>query len=255
MRPGTPDDRSFERVAAIAAIASLPLSAANLLAMLATVHFDLEGMTNPLVLLHAGASTAPLWRWSMVLDIFGYYLPIVPIVLAMRGRLCRFSSNWADLCALCLIAYCLIGAIGGAILATAIPTLMREDAAVGSDHSALQTVFTGYTDGVYRGMWNLLEEFLAGVGWIGFGALLCKERGRLGAVTIALGGACLVDSAGTMLNVEAVSSIGLSVYLVIAPVWACWLGIRLLRSPLKVARTTETDREPVHLISTGGAQA
>jgi hypothetical protein len=231
------DDRSFPRMAAIAAIASLPVAAGNLIAMLATVHFNLNGMTNPLVLLHSGKTAAPLWRWSMVLDIFGYYLLIVPLILLLRSSLRSRSPQWIDLFALCLLAYCLVGAIGGAMLATALPTLIREFAtAPVGNHSSLQAVFTGYTDGVYRGLWNLLEEFLAGFGWIGVGMVLRADRRRLGLVTIILGGACVVDSCGTVLNIDAISSIGLSVYLVLAPVWAAWAGVVLLRaSPPGVA--------------------
>jgi hypothetical protein len=224
-------DRSFSHMAAIAAIASLPLAAGNLFAMLATVHFDLNGMTNPLVLLHAGVEAAPLWRWSMILDIFGYYLPIVPLILLLHSSLRHRGPNWIDLFALCLLAYCLIGAIGGAILATALPTLIREYATASSAHRlSLQSVFTGYSDGIYRGLWNLLEEFLAGIGWIGFGLVLRAERPRLGIVTVVLGAACLVDSFGTALNVDAIASAGLTVYLVLAPTWACWMGIDLLRT-------------------------
>jgi hypothetical protein len=227
------DDRSFTRMAAIAAIASLPLAVGNLLAMLAAVHFNLNGMTNPLVLLHGGTAAAPWWRWSMILDILGYYLPIVPLILFLRSSLRHRSPNWIDLFALCLLAYCLIGAIGGAMLATALPTVIREYASVtsGSRQVSLQSVFTGYTDGIYRGLWNLLEEFLAGVGWIGFGLLLRTERRRLGLVTIVLGVACLVDSFGTALNVDVIASTGLMVYLVLAPAWACWMGVGLLRAP------------------------
>jgi hypothetical protein len=227
------DDRSFSRVAAVAAIASLPLAAGNLLAMLATVHFNLNGMTNPLVLLHAGAAAAPLWRWSMILDIFGYYLPIVPLILVLRGSLRYQSTNWIDLSTLCLLAYCFIGAIGGAMLATALPTLIREYANTTNAirQMNVQTVFTGYTDAIYRGLWNLLEEFLAGVGWIGFGLALRSQRRRFGLTTIMLGLSCLVDASGTALNSDAISSIGLTLYLVLAPVWACWLGVGLLRAP------------------------
>ncbi len=225
------DDRSFRRMAAIAAIASLPLAVGNLLAMLAAVHFNLNGMTNPLVLLHAGTAAAPLWRWSMILDIFGYYLPIVPLIVLLRGSLRRQSPNWIDLFALCLLAYCLIGAIGGAILATALPTLTKDYAsATSASHQlSLQSVFTGYTDGIYRGLWNLLEEFLAGVGWIGFGLVVRMERRRLGLVTIVLGVACLVDSFATALNIDAIGSTGLTVYLILAPTWACWMGVGLIR--------------------------
>jgi hypothetical protein len=235
------DDRSFTRMAAITAIASLPLAVGNLLAMLAAVHFNLNGMTDPLVLLHGGTAAAPWWRWSMILDIFGYYLPIVPLILFLRSSLRRRSPNWIDLFALCLLAYCLIGAIGGAMLATALPTLIREYASAtsGSRQVSLQSVFTGYTDGIYRGLWNLLEEFLAGIGWIGFGLLLRTERRRLGLVTIVLGVACLVDSFGTALNVDVIASTGLLVYLVLAPLWACWMGVGLLRAPSPGAVTDQ----------------
>jgi hypothetical protein len=229
--PAEVGGRSFATMAAIAAIASLPLAAGNLLAMLATVHFNLDGMTSPLVLLRAGQAAAPLWRWSMVLDIAGYYLPIVPLILLLRVSLRRFGPSWVDLFSLCLLAYCLIGAIGGAELATALPTLISQYSAATSAHrAALQTVFTGYTDGIYRGMWNLLEEFLAGIGWAGFGVALRSRHRRLALVTAILGAACLIDSAGTALNVEPVASAGLTVYLVLAPVWACWLGIGILRA-------------------------
>ena len=91
------DDRSFSRAAAIAAIVSLPLAAGNLVAMLATVHFDLDGMTDPLVLLHAGGAAAPLWRLSMILDVLGHYLAIVPLVLLLRASPRHRSPNWVDL--------------------------------------------------------------------------------------------------------------------------------------------------------------
>jgi hypothetical protein len=229
-RIGFLDDRSFQLMAGIAAVVSLPLAAGNLIAMLATVHFNLNGMTDPLVLLHAGSSAAPLWRWSMVLDIFGYYLPIVPLILLLRRSLHDRSPNWVDLFALSLLAYCFIGAIGGAQLATALPTVIREYATAAPSHRmGLETVFTGYTDGIYRGLWNLLEEFLAGVGWLGIGLILRSDRPRLGTLTILLGAACLIDSFGTAINVDLVSSIGLTIYLVLAPVWACWIGLGLLR--------------------------
>src|SRR6266700_983712 len=117
-RPVQHGDRSFALMAAVAAIASLPLAAGNLLAMLATVHFDLGGMTNPLVLLKQYATSL-------------------------------------------------------------------------SQRPALQTVFTGFTDGIYRGMWNLLEAFLAGIAWVGFGVILRASNRWLGLTTIVLGIACL----------------------------------------------------------------
>jgi hypothetical protein len=227
---GTVGDGSFGRMAAIAAMVSLPLAAGNLLAMLAAVGFDLNALSHPLVLLHQGATGATLWHWAMVLDILGYYLLIVPLILALRSWLRAKSPNWIDLSALCLLAYCGIGAIGGAILATAIPPLIRGYATAGAHRVVVETVFTGYSDAVYRGMWNLLEELLAGIGWIAMGVVLRFEDRRLGRATTVLGLACLVDALGTAINVDAVATAGLSVYLVLAPIWAWWVGTWLLRT-------------------------
>jgi hypothetical protein len=102
-------ERSFARMAGVLAIVSLPLSVGNVLAMLATVHFDVRGMTDPLVLLHASAAAGGLWRTSMVLDIAGYYLAIVPLVVVLRSWLrppapggstsgrgaCSRTASWA----------------------------------------------------------------------------------------------------------------------------------------------------------------
>jgi hypothetical protein len=223
-------DRSFTRMAGIVAIASLPLAFGNLLAMLASVHFDLNGISDPLVLLRSGGNAPTLWRLSMVLDIAGYYLAILPLLVLLHASL-RQGRHWVDLGAICLVAYSVIGAIGGAELATAVPTLMKDFVtASGPQRFALQTTFTGYTDGIYRGMWNLLEEFLAGVGWLCFAYVLAEQRRKLSRLTACLGVACIVDAVGSTLGADAISSAGLIVYLVLAPIWAFLLGRDALRA-------------------------
>jgi hypothetical protein len=225
------DQHSFRRFAGLAAVISAPFAAANLIAMFAAVHFDLGAISHPLVLLRQGGDAATIWRWSMVFDALGYYLLIVPAILALRSSLHHRKPNWTDLSALCLLGYTLIGAMGCAILATAVPPLITGYAAAGAPHPVLEVVFTGYSNAVYRGLWNLLEEFLAGVGWIGIGFVAITEHRRFGQLTIILGSACLIDSFGTAMNVDAIATIGLGIYLVLAPIWAAWLGARLLRRP------------------------
>jgi hypothetical protein len=225
------DERSFRRFAGMAAVISAPFAAANLIAMFAAVHFDLDAISHPLVLLHQGGSAATLWRWSMVFDALGYYLLIVPVIMVLRSSLRRKNPNWADLSTLCLLAYALIGAMGCAILATAVPPLITGYGAPGAQHQLVEIVFTGYSNAVYHGLWNLLEEFVAGVGWIGIGLIVLNEHRRFAQLTITLGTACLIDAFGTAMNIDAIATTGLSIYLVLAPIWACWLGFRLLRHP------------------------
>jgi hypothetical protein len=249
--------RSFRRFAGFAALLSAPLAAANILAMFGAVHFDTSAMANPIALLHEGRSSATLWRWAMIFDLLGYYLLIVPAVLVLRQSLRSEQPEWVDLGCGCLLTYSLIGAIGGAVLATAIPPLMNAYSAVGSHHYVLTAVFNGYSNAIYRGMWNLLEELLAGIGWLVLGSAMCRVDGRLGLLTVLLGAACLVDAFGVMINAGAVADAGLGVYLVLAPTWACLVGLRILAGATErrtgAATRQQGDPAPSPLLARHGA--
>ncbi len=224
--------RSFSRAAGLVAVLSLPFAAANLFTMFAAVHFDGRGMSDPLVLLRAGGSAPTLWRWAMVFDILGYYLLLLPPLLVLHRWLAERDRDWANLAVGLLVAYTLIGASGGGALALALPRLITAYGADPTHRATLETVFLSYTDGIYRGLWNLLEELLAGLGWLVMGLLIRGVRRRLGLITVVLGAVCLADSIGVMINVAGLADSALSVYLVLAPVWACWVGSLILRDRL-----------------------
>jgi hypothetical protein len=78
-------------------------------------------------------------------------------------------------------------------------------------------------------------------GWAGCSCgLLRGERSGLGIWTIVLGASSLIDFLGTLLQFETLAVPGLTVYLFMAPVWAFWTGILLLRADaLFVANKTE----------------
>jgi len=241
---------SFRRFAGLVALLSLPVAIGNLLTIGIAAHFNLNVVSHPSLLLHAGTASARWWHASMLLDVLGYYLMIVPLTLVLRSHFKRRSQGWTDLFVLCLLAYSFIGAIGGVILATVIPPMIQSYVTAPSAHrQILDIVGTGYSDAVYRGMWNLLEEFLAGIGWLGIGLMQRREDRRLGTLTIVLGVACLVDSLGTALNVDGIATPGLTTYLVLAPVWAAWQGIRLLTSPNATAWDGHRRRGPAMIRS------
>jgi hypothetical protein len=78
---------------------------------------------------------------------------------------------------------------------------------------------------------------LAGVWFIGIGLLLRDERRLFSVVSIILGISALLDSLGFILGIDAVSSLGLTIFLVLAPIWSLWLGIDLLRKPVPADST------------------
>jgi hypothetical protein len=226
------NSRSFQRFAAISAILSGLIAIASIVLLAAALGFDIEASSNPAVLLDAGGSSAALFRWSMILDMLGYYLLLTPLILCLWYWLKPRGPAYIHLFSLCLLAYVLIGAMGAAILAAVVPTLVQ--AVDVAPRETIEVVFDATRSMVYVGLWNLLEEFIAGVGWIGIGLFLRHERRAIGIVTIALGVAALVDSVGTMLGFTSLAELGLYVYLVLAPVWAVWLGIDLLRKPVQM---------------------
>ena len=114
------------------------------------------------------------------------------------------------------------------------PLITAYTQAAEQQRAILEVVFSASVNFVYLGLWNILEELVAGVGWIGIGLFLREERPAIGTVTVILGISALVDSVGTILLLETIAVLGLNVYLVLAPVWALWLGIDLLRRPVQI---------------------
>jgi hypothetical protein len=85
-------------------------------------------------------------------------------------------------------------------------------------------------------MWGILEVILAGIWFLGIGLLLRGERRLFSIFSIILGISVLLDSPlGVILNVEALVLLGGITYGLLAPIWALWLGIDLLRKPVQIA--------------------
>jgi hypothetical protein len=161
--------------------------------------------------------------------MFGYYLLIAPLVLVLGRRLAVRAGDWSWLFAGCLFSYVLIGASGAAVLAATLPRLMSLYTVAPDQGGTVAALYNALWDAVYGGLWNVLEELLAGVGWLGMGLLLRRERRFAGVVTIVLGGACLLDCAGNVLGRGWLANPGLYAYLLLAPLWALGMSIGILR--------------------------
>jgi len=223
-------ERSFARFAALAAIASFVLALASLLWPLPSLGWDMDAFAEPERILKHGAGVAGPLRASLFLDLLGYYLFITPLVLCVERSLRARSESWSKLLAGCLYVYVLLGMAGAAALAGASPRLVTSYAtATGDERVMIHGLFGLLWDTVYGGLWNILEVLMAGIGWLGVGVLLRRERPFAGWVTVALGLSCLVDALGNVLGVKVLADMGLYVYLVLAPLWALGFGIRLLR--------------------------
>ncbi len=229
------DHQSFQRFAALAAIISFPLTLGSIVLSGMALDFNMEASTNPALLLSVGADGASLSRWGMILDMLGYYLPLLPVALFLWRWLRPRNPDWVLFYTSCGLGYILIGAIGAVILAAVHPPLISAYAQASVEQRpALETVFSAVWNMVYGGMWNILGELLAGIWFVGVGLLLRGERRIFSIVTMILGISALLDSLGMILNFEGLALLGLSIYVVLAPIWTLWLGIDLLRKPVQI---------------------
>jgi hypothetical protein len=225
-------ETSFQRWAAISAIVSAPLALASIVAPLPAVGWDMDVFSDPVSILRRGEQVVGALRMSLLLDLFGYYLLIAPVVLVLPAWAKRRGALATRLFAGALVVYVLLGAAGAAVLAGASPRLLRAyGTAPPEQRAVIEGLYNLLWDAIYGGIWNILEVLVAGIGWLGLGLVLRRERRFVGWWTIVLGLCCLLDATGNILGVTALGEVGLYAYLLLAPLWAAIVGISLLRRP------------------------
>ena len=235
------DHQSFQRFAALAAIISFPLALGNIVLSSMATDFNMEASTNLafwLSWLSIGADGARLLRWGLILDMLSYYLPLLPVALFLWRWLGPRNPDWVLFYTSCGLGYILVGAIGAAILAAVHPPLISAYAqAPVEQRPVLEAVFSAIGNMVYGGMWAMLDPLLVGIWFLGIGLLLQGERRLFSIFSIVLGISALLSSLGVILGIEAIAFFLGVIYGLLAPVWALWLGIDLLRKPVQIQTT------------------
>lgn len=231
------------RVGQISIVAGL-LAVASLVFTVAGAAYNAEVFSNPKLLLGMTDANVQLLKWSMIFDMLGFYLLLLPALFYFHQYL-RNRTAWSYLLSWCGSAYILIGAIGAGILAVVFPAYITEyPIATTAQQEIIMRNFDLANHIVYDGMWNTVEVLLAGVWWTGLGIALRKEQRNFGAVTIVLGAASLADGIGNIAGIPVLAEVGLNVYLVLGIIWPVWLGVQLVSKNRKVrSLRIATDRE------------
>lgn len=224
------DRQKFRRFAGVTAVLSGLLAIASGVSSAAAFGADPGVLSDPAQLLEIGVRGAVLLRWSMLLDIFGYYLLLAPLAIYLWYWLKPASPYFVSLYTACGLAFILIGAMGAAILAAVLPPLIQSyGSESGPARQAAEIVALSYANAVYRGLWNPLENILGGAWWLGTGSLIRRSQPTLGIITLLLGGAAWLDAFAVTFNLELLFLVALSAVLLLIPVWALWFGIDLLK--------------------------
>ena len=185
---------------------------------------------NAAVILPLLAKNPALAWWPSIFDFLGFYLLLLPLALYLHRVFKKEAPDWMNLFTVSGLGYILFGAMGAATLAVVFSSQAAAyAAAAGPAQQMHMAIFEAFGAAVQRGVWGILDPVLAGIWWTGLGLLLRKYRLILGWYTLVLGLVNLFGGFCAALGLEAIAGICLNLYFLMAPIWACWMGIILLR--------------------------
>lgn len=134
----------FQRFAAVTAILSAPFSYVLMVTLLRAVSFDLTVLGSPAEFIAIGSAGATVFKWTMIGDIFGQYLLLLPLILFLWYWLFPHNPLMVTLLTIGGSLYIFIGALGVSINAAVLPGLMRQYTGAGAEQQLiLETVFLG----------------------------------------------------------------------------------------------------------------
>ena len=220
-------------VALLTILSGLTALGCTLLAAIA-VNFHFEVFNNPSLMLTLPGLNMKAGRWSMILDMFGYYMLLLPVIYYLHDWM-KNKTAWSNIITFCGLAYVLIGAIGASILAVMWPQLTHNYTTVTpAAQEIVKANFEFINTMVYGGMWNLLEMFFAGIWWFALGILLFRSKHKgIAVITIVTGCFSLLDGFSGIMESAVLHELSLNAYLYLSIVWAFWLGIFIYRKPLQ----------------------
>ena len=216
-------------VGAITILAGV-LAALCLVVGVLAVEYDFSAFSHPIAALQY-AKHYKLAYWFMILDLFGYYLLLLPVIFYLHQQY-KYRSPWTLLFTFSGLAYVFTGAIGAAILAVLWPEQMQQYLLSPQNRETITAIFSSTTVMVTKGLWNILEVLFAAVWWIGSGKLLYKENKGLGVITILAGISTLLDGAGNIFGLDSLAETGLSIYLLMGIAWPLIIGGHLVRKSI-----------------------
>lgn len=221
-------------VAGVITIMAGVFALACMITGLVALDYNFDAFSDPLLILTMQGVNVDAARWSMVLDMFGYYLFLLPVIFLFH-RWIKDRTYWSHLISFCGSSYVLVGAIGAAALTAVWPSVMASYSIADHDSQLiLKSNFLAFNQMVYDGLWNLLEMFFAGFWWILTGIILYKNNiSFIGIFTTVLGICCLLDGIAGVFQIPFLHQFALNAYLFLAIVWAILVGAFLLKQPLK----------------------
>ena len=218
------DSIKFQRFAAITALVAIPLAIGQAVTSLMAVNYDRGLWSHPNAIIAIGAAQAQILRWSMILDVFGDYLLLIPLMLFLGSWLKPRSPNFVTFYTLCGLAY-----PGGCVAALdlAIRASCRQPARNLANHlrlfyeRCLSWAVESVRSFVLRGLVR------------GHRMAAAQRAPHPGHGHFVIGLFTLLDPLGKILQVDTIFLIGVGGMALLVSIWLVWIGIDLVRQPVQ----------------------
>lgn len=233
------NETSFRQIAAISALVAGLLTLAATVVLSMAVNFNFEFMGNPAGLITAGldAGAIGLFRWGSILELFGYFLLLIPLALYLWQWLKPQNPSLVNMATVFGLGSIFLGIIGAAIRASFWPPMMiAYPQAAEAQREVLQVIFRAVIDFNFEGLYAV-DSILAGLWWLGIGLVVRSERRMLGIATVIMGVAILGAGVGWLLGIDPLAR--LELFYFFEPFWAIWLGIVVWRRAEKSEQMVE----------------
>jgi len=191
------------------------------------INFNFEFFSDPSVIFTTEGVSRTMLKWSMITDVFGYYLLLLPVLFFIHEWL-KGKSEWRNIFTFCGTSYIFAGALGASILAAAWPVLFdRFSGATPEQQEIIKHSFENLALIVVNGIWNLFDALMFGVWFIAIGFFIKSKHQVWGWFTIIVGLLSAIDFVANALEINSVAEIALNLYLLLAPIWAIGFGLAL----------------------------
>jgi Domain of unknown function (DUF4386) len=228
-------NQTFQRAAAVCALVGVAFAIATAVLGSAADPAATDPASSFAAVITHGRTAGTLFHLSMVADLLGYYLLLIPLAIFLWTWLHSQSPSLSVVSTIAGLGYCLMGAAGAAVLGAVLPALGDQySAASAAQREVLLATGSAVSNAVYQGIWNTLDAITAGVWWLGTGYLLRSRRPKLGIVWMLTGAAALIDAVGFMSGVSIVGLVGVISFIVLVPISAAAIAVDLLRRPVQI---------------------
>lgn len=212
------------RVATVVALGmTVGLGALSNLLFLAAFQFRLEWFADPALIVTGGPTSALLFKWAALTDLFSYYLPTGVVALTIWVALRSRGPYLAATGLAAALGYVVVGGTGAAVLAMAGTPLIEAHARAGTDPATIAIAFGLLIDIVFRAVWQVVDGILLGTWMVTTGVPIRAEQPGFGRLSIGLGVLMFIGAGLTAVGLGTARDFGLGLVLVLWATWSIWL--------------------------------